>query len=252
MSLPKVDLRDVNDASTDYLYWKAVTYALADLRRSERNALLKEQQEKIDQEKAKKELEDKQAREQAEKFDKEQEKKFKEAEEKRKVSIEKNKLSGNVQPQIEYDPHVAYRFKLHQPEIHIIYDLLNEHISNFTKKTSYGAMCVRLRKKLKKRMIGETYSTELFDRRIVGGANVPINSIPKPELIGDRVFTVAGHSSLEGYKLERRNRRISDAKRKRQREKEQNEHDAYMLKLEAERSSVKKSDLPEADIEVEP
>jgi hypothetical protein len=249
MSLPKVDLRDVNDASTDYLYWKAVTYALADLRRSERNALLKEQQDKIDQEKAKKELEDKQAREQAEKFEKEQAQTFKEAEEKRKVSIKKNALAGIVQPEIEYDPHEVWRVKLHQPELHIIYDLLNNEISNFNRHTSYGDMCVRLRKRIKKKLVGETYSTEPFDRRIE--VNTPINSIPKPELTGDRKFTVKS-MGLELYKLERRNRRISEAKRKRQKEKDDAEHEAYMLRLQAERNSVERLETLKTEVEAEP
>ncbi len=124
---------------------------------------------------------------------------------------------------------------MHQPELHIIYALLDEKISNFTMKTSYGSMCKRMRKKIQKRLIGIAYSTEPFDRRIP--VVTPINSIPKPELLGEKNFAVNMHPSMELYKLARRNRHIELAWKKRKEDKEKAKHEAYKLKIEAERAN---------------
>ena len=47
--LPQVDLTDVDINSKDYLYWKAVTYEVVALRRSEKNSFLKQLQDEKDQ-----------------------------------------------------------------------------------------------------------------------------------------------------------------------------------------------------------
>jgi hypothetical protein len=120
MSLPQVDLKNVEIDSKDYLYWKAVTYEIYERTRKEKQS---------DRDRYLVELKENQ-----------------DLKDEREAQLTKKRLDKNLkvssvteeekQPTIDYDPYEVYRVNLHQPELHLIYKLLDDEISNFTKKTS--------------------------------------------------------------------------------------------------------------------
>jgi methyl coenzyme M reductase subunit C-like uncharacterized protein (methanogenesis marker protein 7) len=93
-------------------------------------------------------------------------------------------VTEKVNPEIGYDRFEEFRLKLHQPELFIIFDLLNCEIRRSPKQTDRVRMMIHLRKKIERRLIGHAYSCEPFDRRVT----YPLGGAPekKYELIVDR------------------------------------------------------------------
>lgn len=82
-----------------------------------------------------------------------------------KCPIVPEKVTEKADPHIEYDKYQEYRFKLHMPEMFILFDLVNCEIRRSPKKTDRVTMMIHLRKKLNRRLIGYCYSFDPFDRR---------------------------------------------------------------------------------------